>query len=150
MTDDTLSADQLAALAGVLDEIIPPSADGRLPGAGAAGVAAYVVAALGRLPDLRTLVVEGLADLERAARERHGASFTSLSQPARQALVAEQGFVFPLTLQAYVGYYQTPAVVAALGLETRPPHPEGFAMPQSDLASLLEPVRRRGPLFRDC
>ena len=150
MTDDAiLSPDALRDLACVLDEIIPPSADGRLPGAGEAGVAEHVVRALGALPDLRTTVVDGLADLDRAARMRHDRRFATLARAERQALLAEQSFVFPLMLQTYVGYYQTPRVVEALGLPTRPPHPEGYAMEPNDL-SLLDPVRRRPRLYREC
>jgi hypothetical protein len=150
MTNDAiLSADALRDLAAVLDEIIPPSADGRLPGAGEAGVADHVVRALGALPDLRSAVVEGLADLDRAARLRHDRRFATLAPPERQALLAEQSFVFPLMLQTYVGYYQTPRGVEALGLEARPPHPQGYAMAPNDL-SLLEPVRRRPRLYREC
>ena len=39
-------------------------------------------------------------------------------------------------------------VIAALDLEPRPPHPQGFTMPENDL-SLLDPVRARGRLWRD-
>ena len=53
-----------------------------------------------------------------------------------------------LTFVAYVGYYQHPRVVAALGLEHRPPHPKGHEMEASDL-TLLDPVRRRGKLYRE-
>ena len=38
-------------------------------------------------------------------------------------------------------------VVAALGLEPRPPHPKGYEMGTDDL-TLLDPVRRRGPRYR--
>jgi hypothetical protein len=140
---------ELATLASVLDEIIPPSPDGRLPGAGEVGVAAHVDRALVTLPDLRAMVREGLAELEQAAESRHGRRFTALEKRERAALVAEQSFTFPLTLHTYVGYYQAPRVVAALGMEPRPPHPQGYTMEPSDL-SLLDPVRKRAPFFRAC
>jgi hypothetical protein len=79
---------------------------------------------------------------------RYDRCFAALARPERQALLAEQSFVFPLTLHTYVGYYQTPEVVAALGLETRPPHPQGYAMEPNDL-SLLDVVRR-GQFYREC
>jgi len=146
---ERFSDTEIAMLASVLDEIIPPSADGRLPGAGEAGVAAHVDRALAALPDLRTMVREGLAELEQAAETRHGRRFTALSRAERAALVSEQSFTFPLTLHTYVGYYQAPRVVAALGMEPRPPHPQGYAMEPSDL-SLLDPVRKRAPFYRTC
>ena len=94
-------------------------------------------------------MVEGLADLDRAARTRYDRRFAALARPDRQALLAEQSFVFPLMLHTYVGYYQTPRVVEALGLETRPPHPQGYAMEPNDL-SLLDVVRRRPRFYREC
>lgn len=146
---DGFTASELATLASVLDEIIPPSPDGRLPGAGELGVATHVDRALAKLPDLRAMVRDGLAELEQAAAARHGRRFTALEKGERAALVAEQSFTFPLTLHTYVGYYQAPRVVAALGMEPRPPHPQGYSMEPSDL-SLLDPVRKRAPFFRAC
>ena len=143
------NAGQRATLVAVLDTLVPPGADGRLPGAGELGVAAHVDRALAMLPDLRSMVREGLRELEQAAESRHGRRFTALSRAERAALVAEQSFTFPLTLHTYVGYYQAPRVVAALGMEPRPPHPQGYAMEPSDL-SLLDPVRKRAPFYRTC
>jgi len=140
--------DQTRVLSLVLDEIIPPSPERGLPGAGEAGVAAYVERVLDALPDLRSLVTQGLADLERLARAQNGRPFTELPRAERQALLADQGFVFPLTLHTYVGYYQTARVAEALGLEPRPPHPQGYEMEPNDL-TLLDAVRRRPKLFRD-
>ena len=44
-------------------------------------------------------------------------------------------------------YYRDPRVMRALDMEVRPPFPKGFDLEQSDL-SLLEPVRRRGSIYR--
>jgi hypothetical protein len=55
----------------------------------------------------------------------------------------------PLTLHAFVGYYQNAQVAAALGLEPRPPHPHGYTMEPNDL-TLLDPVRHRPKFFRQC
>jgi len=50
MSDETnhpgFSADEQRVLASVLDEIIPPSSDGRLPGAGELGLVSYIEQAL--------------------------------------------------------------------------------------------------------
>ena len=45
-------------------------------------------------------------------------------------------------------YYQDDRVLAAIGLEARPPFPKGYDVPAGDL-SLLEPVRRRGSIVRE-
>lgn len=153
MTDATndraFSADEKRVLAVVLNEIIPPSADGKLPGAGEAGVADYLERALRAMPELRAMVTEGLAALDGAARSRHGRGFGDLGPDQRTTLLGEQGFVFPLTLHTYAGYYQTARVVEALGLETRAPHPGGYTMEPNDL-TLLDAVRRRPKMFRNC
>jgi hypothetical protein len=147
--DQSFSDHQKRVLSCVLDEIIPPSGDGKFPGAGQAGVAEYLDRVLRRMPDLRAMVTQGLADLEGASHNRYGQEFVDLARDARAALLNEQGFVFPLTLHAYAGYYQTGRVVEALGLETRPPHPGGYTMEPNDL-TLLDPVRRRPKMFRNC
>ena len=63
-----LTTEERRALACVLDAIIPPSADGRMPGAGAVGIATHVEGVLRTLPDLHAMVVEGLRDLDTQAR----------------------------------------------------------------------------------
>lgn len=147
--DPMFSADEASTLASVLDEIIPPSADGRLPGAGQLGLASYIEQALQKAPELRPMIVQGLAELDEAARRRHTQRFVTLSQPEKVALLNEQGFLFPLLFHIYVGYYQNAQVVTALGLDARPPHPKGYEMEPSDL-TLLDAVRRRRKLYREC
>ena len=64
-------------------------------------------------------------------------------------LLNEQGFVLPLTFHAFIGYYQHPRVVEALGLEARPPHPQGYQVAPNDL-TLLDGVRRGPKRYREC
>ena len=45
-------------------------------------------------------------------------------------------------------YYQDDRVMQSLGMEPRPPFPEGFEVEQGDW-SLLDPVRGRPKLYRD-
>jgi hypothetical protein len=143
------SAADLRMLASVLDEIIPPRPDGRLPGAGQLGIADYIDAALRKVPEMKSMIVQGLADVDALARRRHGSGFAALSREEKVQLLNEQGFVLPLTFHAYTGYYQDARVVAALGLEARPPHPKGYHMEPTDLA-LLDPVRQRPKTYRNC
>ena len=60
MTNDASQSSPLprAALAAALDLLIPPSADGRLPGAGELGLARYVEELLATMPAPRPLVVQ--------------------------------------------------------------------------------------------
>lgn len=142
------------ALAYVLDEIIPASADGRLPGAGQLGLADHFDAALNAMPELKLMVAQSLAALDGLARHRHPLGIDALSSPDRAAVLAElaagEHAVPPiLALHAYTGYYQHPLVLAALGCEPRPPHPQGYEMEPNDL-TLLDPVRRRPKMYRAC
>lgn len=141
------------ALARVLDLLIPPSADGRLPGAGELGLAHYVEALLERTPAPRPLLAEGLAALEAAASGR-GARFAELPREAQRALLdahaeTAPGFAPTLLFLVMTGYYREPRVLAALGLEDRPPFPKGHAVAESDFP-LLDAVRRRGRRYREC
>lgn len=150
---DGFTADQLAALAGVLDLLIPPSGDGRLPGAGEAGVAARIAATAGRDEGLAAAVAAGLAALDGDARTRGAAGFLALAAADRLAALhaigpAQPGFLPNLLFHTYAGYYQEGRVLEGLGLEARPPFPKGFAMEPFDVARLAR-VRSRGKLYRD-
>jgi hypothetical protein len=96
----------------------------------------------------------GLAGLDALARRRDPRGFAALAAGERAAalreLAGEQpGFLPGLLFQVYAAYYQHPHTLEALGLEPRPPHPGGYAMETGDLG-LLDPVRRRPPLYRKC
>jgi hypothetical protein len=139
-----------AILDRVLDLIVPPSADGRLPGAAALGVPEYLVA---NAPDALAVLCRELDSLEARARERFAHGFSALDAAQRQSLVDEAraqdpAFMSRLALETVTCYYQHDRVLEALGLETRPPYPQGFQVIAGDL-TLLGPVRRRGKLYRD-
>jgi hypothetical protein len=149
-----LSDAQEAALAPVLDEVIPPREDGRVPGAGALGVARYVSRAVGFTPDMEPVIVRGLAVVERIAKARDPRGFAALAHEDRLAVIGEvlaeePMFLGMLMFHAYVGYYRDARVLGTLGFAARAPHPVGYPVEPSDLATLLEPVRRRGRLYRE-
>ena len=145
-----LDARHRAAVALLADLIIPPSADGRLPGASAFDVAGYLAEYAPQvLPALRT----ELDRLDAEARARHGRGFDALDASTRAALVdalraAEPAFLSALALETAGCYYQQDAVLAAIGVAPRPPAPQGFQVIAGDL-TLLAPVRRRGRIWRD-
>jgi len=144
---EPLGSDAAKLLASALDQLVPARDDGRLPGAGALGLAEFVAQAASRDPELRGalaellagLAADGFAALEPAAQT---ASLERLSQAA-------PGAFRQLVVHAYRGYYCHPRVVEALGLEPRPPFPKGYAVAPTDF-SILDPVRRREKLYRDC
>jgi hypothetical protein len=147
------SAHELATLAAVLDQVIPPSGDGRLPGAGFLAHGARVDGVIRLLPGLDLGLVGGLTACDEQARVRGVADYVALGEADRLAVLndvaaADPGFVPSLMFLAYTTYYVEEGVIAALDLEPRPPHPKGFAMPENDL-TLLDPVRARGKLWRE-
>jgi hypothetical protein len=140
-----LSNDQQRILDAVLDAVIPPSETRGMPGAGEVGVGDPVAAFLARAPEHEPGVAAGLSAL--------GLGFLELGPAERAealtALAAKQpGFLPFLIFQTYRSYYQTPAVLEALGVPPRPPHPQGYPIEASDW-TLLAPVRARGKLYRD-
>ena len=148
---DGFSAAQRATLAALLDALVPPSADGRLPGAGELGLAREIEAKLGAMC---AFTARGLDALDALARERGAAGFAALTAADRTQTLnvhaaSDPGFLPGLVFQIYSAYYQHPRVLSGLGLEPRPPHPKGYPLEQPDLEALLAPVRARAKLYRD-
>ena len=109
----TLNTETLTA---ALDELIPPSLDRRLPGAGALGVGAVVQQATAATPELEPLLTEGLAALDEYARSRDAAGFIALPREARIGALREVEASAPLFVQtlmtlACVGYYSNEQVL---------------------------------------
>ena len=147
------TAEQEDVLRALLDEVIPPSSDGRLPGAGGLDLIGHVARTVRQTPMLAPVVEYGLSAIAELAGTRSPDGWAGLSRTERAALLAEfaagdQLFMPALLFLAYSGYYQHPRVVEALGLEARPPHPKGYAMEAFD-TTLLDAVRRRGKIYRD-
>jgi len=151
--DPVFSAHHARALESVLDEIIPPSEDGRLPGAGELGLVAAIEAAVRKTPDLEPAVVQGLDALAEIAREAGAAEFSSLDREQRVAALhrietSQPAFLPGLIFHSYCAYYQHGRVLEGLGMEPRPPYPLGYALAPSD-PTLLDPVRARPKLYRE-
>ena len=142
-------------LNALLDEIVPASADGRVPAAGTLGVADFLAGKAADDPALAALFREVL---KRAAQiaEARGASFTALDAAGRVAVVAALERAAPdaftaLLRYTYMGYYSRADVRPHFGLSDRPTQPEGYELPEDDpdeLAALLAPVRARGRCYR--
>jgi hypothetical protein len=106
------------------------------------------------MPGLDLALLAGIAAADELARKRGAASYATLPAGERGAVLSEVaasdgGFVPSLMFVAFTTYYVEERVIEALELEARPPHPKGFEMGAND-PSLLEPVRRRGKLYREC
>ena len=152
-----LTTAQLALLAAVQDRLIPPEGD--LPGAGQSGAAARVDSYLTERRDWRAEVLASLKAVEAAAakvgelRAATAPAFQDLSgneqDAALQGMEAVEPRLFARLLRiTYTAYYADPTVRRAAGFEAEPPQPGGYGLEPFD-PSRLEPVRRRGRLWRE-
>ena len=121
----------------LLDAMLPPSADGRLPAGSAVGLLAmleqqgaleWLSAGLQRVPE-----GQDAADPEALLEVLKRQHFTFLNELARKLMHC---------------YYLDGRVMRAIGLEARSPFPEGYHVQGGDL-SLLEAVYDRGELYRN-
>ncbi len=147
-----LSEERRRTLVAVLDAIIPPRADGVLPGAGALGLAAAVWESVAANAGLLGLVAPGLDAVAEQARAKGAEAFDAVPAGERRGLLdavsaAQPAFLPPLVLVTFSRYYQHPTVLEGLGLEARPPYPKGYEVPETDFGK-LEAVRARGPIYR--
>lgn len=145
MTGQTLTEQEIADFRCLAGMIVPASAKYKVPGADDDTIFADILNSLERDTD-QVRAALGLL------RDRAGGSFAALD-PAQRAEVAaslraEGGPpVAVLTRNVLLCYYRDPRVMISLGLEARPPFPQGHVVEQGDW-SLLDPVRVRPPFWR--
>jgi hypothetical protein len=142
---------QSSLMAEVLDQIVPPG-DG-FPGAGELGVAEHVDAVLSRSPRLVRLFSDGLLAIEQISLGMFSQEFSAVTNPQKVEVLkkveADHGdFFHHLARHTYAGYYVDPRVVRLLGLEVRPPQPQGYELEPFD-PRLLKNVKKRVKLWRD-
>ena len=138
-------------LNAILDELIPPSADGRIPGAGQLGVASFFATASAYAPHPTEAVrcvldyVQSYDGFQAAARVK---KIEVLKQAETQVPEAFQ----TLIRLTYMGYYSRSDTRPYFGVGAHPTHPTGYDVEQESdtvLADLTAPVRQRGKVYRD-
>jgi hypothetical protein len=140
-----ITSAQLNDLRSIAAMIVPASEQYGVPGADDATIQADILATLGRDTEL---VHEALDHLARLA----GMPLANLDETAREAVARQfraSGGAAAATLTRVVlqCYYRDDRVLRSLGLELRPPFPQGYALEQGDW-SLLDPVRARPLMWR--
>ena len=80
--------------------------------------------------------------------ERGAAAHAEKRALLEELSVGQPAFLPGLLFQTYSHYYRHPRVQVALGLEGRPPYPQGYELEVGDL-SLIDPVRARASIYRD-
>ncbi len=132
-------------LLAIVGHMIPASARHGVPGADDPAIYADILRSVGRD---RQALTEALAAVE----ARAGAGFTALPRAEQAAILQDFRADEPAltsVIEAVTArcYYRDDRVMASIGIEVRPPFPEGYAVEEGDL-SLLDPVRARGPIWR--
>lgn len=148
----TMSAQEERTLAAVLDQIIPARSDSGLPAAGVL-VLDRALRILAQRPDLGLRLVEELQAIDGLARGRGASGFADLDAAGKPDVLRVASEQHPavfgeLLMFAARAYYQHPQVLEAIGLEPRPPYPDGYKVEPTDF-SLLDGVRRRSKIYRD-
>jgi hypothetical protein len=145
-SDAVLSPAEARGLRRIAAIMIPPSKEYGVPGAGDPTIFADIIRSLGR--DTRS-VRTALAELAALG----GGSFAELDAMRAEALAAfflGTGGAAAETLGRVIlqCYYRDDRVLRSLGIEPRPPFPQGHVVEQGDW-SLLDAVRDRPKLWRD-
>ena len=150
-SDLPLSESHREILRTLIGSIIPASEEYDTPGAADPLIFKDVLITSGSYPDM---FEAGLEDIDRQAMRSHsGIGFAALSDPDRRVMAEQLSRTLNPFLRTLVSittqcYYRDDRVMQALGMDPRPPFPEGFTIEDGDW-TLLEPVRRRGKLYRD-
>jgi len=138
-----------AVLDAILDELIPPSEDGKIPGAGALGVADFLPTAQAYAPDpagsVQTILDAVSDDFVALPRDEKVATLKRVE--------AAQGQDFETLVRlTYMGYYSRPDTRPYFGVGAHPIHPNGYPVDRESDAMMDEltaPVRARGKAYRD-
>ncbi|USG61574.1 hypothetical protein NBZ79_01110 [Sneathiella marina] len=141
---NALSAHEREIFVFLVGCIIPSAKDLDLPGADDPVIIEDIIA-IGQqnTSNLKKLICE----LDTLAP----GDFQDLTSREKAALIHEfrhqctHSALFLETITA-TGYYRDPRVLEHIGVEVRPPFPEGYHVEQGDWG-LLDPVRERGPIF---
>ncbi len=141
-----LTPDQREVLRVVLGHMIPASTEFDVPGADDPAILADIVASLDRDAEVVREALDILAQatpggFHRSARDQQAAALGKF----RETHAAHASALY---LAAVKCYYRDERVMRSLGMEIRPPFPQGYSITEGDL-SLLEPVRARGQIWRE-
>jgi len=135
-------------LLALLNIIIPPSEDGRIPGAVDVGFIEYMYK-----EHIDEWIIAGLQKIQKEALSRYAAAFHTIETPQQMQIIEALRsrlfrFFTQLTIEVIKIYYQDDRVLLAIGAEPRAPFPLGYSLMDGDL-SLLGEVYERGKIYRD-
>lgn len=139
-----------ATLRALVGEIIPASTEYQVPGADDDAIFADILRTLVPVAGAARAQVARLDELAQGAASRQfvaldAATRTSVASQLHAAGGPSLGAIVTVVAQCY---YRDDRVMESIGMEARPPYPQGYELEQGDW-SLLDPVRKRPKLYRD-
>jgi hypothetical protein len=143
-----LSEDQKRILSVLADMVIPQSQDGKMPSAVEIGFVNHLTN-----EDLQPWLFEGITSICEEAIKIYGEEFLVLGRDLQVQFIDRMRrklFRFFNHLASYVVqfYYQNSRVFETIGMDARPPFPQGYMVEDGDL-TLLGPVYERGKIYRE-
>lgn len=149
VSDTLLTPSQHEILDVVLDQMIPADAARNKPSATDVGVFEYIA---DQSPDSFQEIARQLDELDAQASTSHKMLYTELSRNLQDVTLnrlrdEDPRFLMDLALHTVACYYLDSRVLAAIGLPSRAPYPEGYTVQRGNL-TLLDPVRDRGQIWR--
>ena len=140
------SSHEQQVLRTIVGHIIPASAEYGMPGADDDLIFADICHAARRE---EAAIREAIATVDRMSDGR----FAGMDRAEQAQLLASFRTQYPLLARSCEivtsrCYYRDDRVMLAIGMEARPPFPLGFKVEPGEL-ELLEPVRKRGKIYRD-
>ena len=138
------SEESRALMDDILDQLIPANPGRGIPAAGAAGVGEFIERNRANDREVAAYIDDLLG---------HSQTFQGcVTVEAIRQLEAKLPEAFETLLRlTYMGYYSRPESRQAVGVASWPVHPKGYDVQREDkavLAALTEPVRARGPVYR--
>jgi len=148
LVTNNLSVEEKETLQTLLTLIIPSSKDGKMPSAADVGFINYVDNNIHS-----SWLQDGLLKIIEESQKKYGKIFSDLSSAEKSELIENLKrsflkFFNRLTTETIKCYYQHDTVLDAIGIDPRPPFPNGQILEEGDL-SLLEAVYLRGKIYRD-
>ena len=149
-TNNFLSDIEKSILVALLDVIIPADKARGLPSAAELNFLEYLEEfGADHVPKIK----EELGELNKEALDKTSSLFFELEKDKQAKLCdllreTKHRFARTILVQTLNCYYQDSKVLAAWGRKAGAQFPGGNEVPQGDL-TLLDPVRKRGKIFRD-
>jgi hypothetical protein len=143
-----LTEEQNTILSLLLNQIIPPSGDGKMPGVSTVDIFNFLES-----ENLFEWIKEGLNWIDEESHNKYEQKYSAMTIAKQSQIIARMRsmhfrFFSLLANRVIECYYQHDLVLKAIGLEPRSPFPEGYSIEDGDL-TLLEPVLLRGKRYRD-